>query len=69
MHQYQAIIVCGQSQQVHYTNIGLEKIKVHIRKLVPSSQKILYMSKPRTHGALLDHFRLPLHRGWRALGH
>jgi hypothetical protein len=47
MHQHQAITnsqpipTSAKKQLVHHTNIGLEKIKVHIRKLAPYNQKSL----------------------------
>jgi hypothetical protein len=58
---------------VHHTNIGLEKIKVHIRKLVPYNQKSLTNEKTKdpvgsTQEALLDHFHDLFNQGWCALG-
>jgi hypothetical protein len=52
-NQYQAISslqpipTSAKKQLVHHTNIGLEKIKVCIRKLAPTAKKVLHMSKPR----------------------
>jgi hypothetical protein len=63
---------------VYYTNIGLEKIKVHIRKPDLYNQKRLAHEQTKDLGVfawvadmkpVMDHFHLHLHQGWCAPGY